>query len=618
MDFETINDKEREYFKQDFSCINELLNRFRKSLATQDDINIQDLNFDGVINFSPLNTIVYITLFQEGKKSIRYGGKKETLESTLRRDIEIIKKNKNFNEFEISDSTKCRILLEYVTERHRVNPKDIQITEFNETRYEPGITGIELKLKNQSWYYMPTDAVKLSHMSLKMALNSVLRQSPIGKMTDKISERIKILIQSPEYETYLIKSRAFVTFKDTVLPLYRGNTLYEKFDYDIVKNQIIKSSDWLIENMYDDGRFLYYYDCCEDNFKDHEHPTRKENNLYYNDLRHCGGIVALIRAYELTNDEKYIKAAKKAINWSLTTLKSHDTKWGKALYAHYNNKGKLGGSGLMLIALMQYRNFTKDTNYDVSIRGLAIHLISRVTNDGEFLGYYIHPQYQNGKPLTNMNKKERKETFSFYYPGEALFGLALFVNGFKDDIIPTVKEICMKALNWIVEERPKYYADLFTELPSDAWLMQAIEEWTKNEEFQKDNLINFVFNDANTMIEKQYKRDDSPYIDYEGGYYYNYGDHYYPDGARSEGLIAAYWLSKRLGKEELAEHFLKGCKAAALSQFALFNTEEYTYAHKNPNRSKHCIRFKMTRQWVRVDTIQHVLCFFARLYKTKK
>lgn len=617
MDFKQQNDSEREFYKQDFSSVNELLKRIRISLSTNKDINIQDLDFKNIIEFSPLNTLVYITLFQGGLKSIRYGSKRETLESTIRRNIEVLKTNKDFDKFNISDENKCRILIEYVTERHRVNPRDLQVTNFNENRYEPGITGLELKKGNQSWYYTPTDAIKLSHMSLKMASNAVLRQSPIGKMTDKISERIKILLQSQEYEEYLFKTRAFVTFKDKVLPLYRGNTLYKEFDYDILKDQIIKSANWLVENMHSDGRFLYYYDCCEDNFKDHEHPTRKENNLYYNDLRHSGGVVALIRAYELTNDDKYIESAQRALDWSITTLKSHDTKFGKALYSYYNRKGKLGGSGLMLIALMQYRIFTKDTVYDEFIKGLVRHLISRVTDEGEFLGYYIHPEYQNGKPLIKMSDSERKETFSFYYPGEALLGLALFVNNFDDEIIPTVKEICMKALNWIVDERPKHYADLFTALPSDAWLMQAIEEWTKIKEFAKDNLINFVFNDANTMIEKQYKRDDSPYIDYEGGYYYNYGDHYYPDGARSEGLVAAYWLSKRLGKDKLAKHFLEGCKKAALSQFSLFNTEEYTYAHKNPERSKYCIRFKMTRQWVRVDTIQHVLCFFARLYKAK-
>ena len=168
-----------------------------------------------------------------------------------------------------------------------------------------------------------------------------------------------------------------------------------------------------------------------------------------------------------------------------------------------------------------------------------------------------------------------------------------------------------------MDERPKVYGDLFTALPSDAWLMQAIEEWAKDKNFRKDNYINFVFTDANTMLEKMYKRDDSPYIDYEGGYYYAYGDHYFPDGARSEGLVAAYYLANFLGQEQLRKKFLEGCKKAAKSQFSLFNCEEYIYSHKNQSRSLNSIRFKATRQCVRVDSIQHVACFFARLYKAE-
>lgn len=236
------------------------------------------------------------------------------------------------------------------------------------------------------------------------------------------------------------------------------------------------------------------------------------------------------------------------------------------------------------------------------------------------LGYFINPNVQNGNELINMSDEERRATFSFYYPGEALLGLALFANYFKEDeeLTNIVTEKGKLALDWIVNERPEIYADLFTPLPSDSWLMQAIEEWTNNPDFIKDNYINFVFRDADTMIEKSYKKDDSPYIDYEGAFYYNYGDHFYQDGARSEGLIAAYYLAKKLQKNELAEKYLHACRKAALSQMFLFNSEKNNYAHLNPEKSKYSIRFKATRQWVRVDSVQHVACFFLRLYFAEK
>ena len=619
LDFKEQNDKERAFFEQDFSAINEVLHRVRKSLITGENLSITDLDLSDIINFDRAETLVYITLFQSGQKFIRYGSKRQDFQSTLNRDVEMLRKNKKFSDFDVSDEVKCRIMLEYVIDRHSVSPAKLNSVHFDNSRFEIGINGLELRKDGISYYYMPTDAITLSHMGLRSVLETLVRKTPIAKLSNSRSKRLEILSQSKDYEYYLFRSRAFITYKNDCIPLYRGNVRYTEFSYDVLYNQVIKSADWLLANMYDEGRFLYYYDCCDDTYKDHEHPTRPENNLYYNDLRHCGGIIALIRAYELTSDEKYIKAAKKAVDWSISISKSHDTQWGKAYYAFYNRKAKLGGTGVLLVAMMQYRSFTGDKSYDEYIKGYTRHVMSRVYKNGEILGYYIHPQFQNGQPLINMTDEERKETFSFYYPGEALLGLALFANNFLDDedLAKEVRKIGKKALDWIVDERPHIYADLFTALPSDAWLMQAIEEWCKDKDFQKQNYINFVFTDAATMVEKTYRHDDSPYIDYEGGYYYEYGDHYFPDGARSEGLIAAYYLAKYLNMNNLAEKLLNACKRVAMCQFHLFNDEINNYSHKNPERSLNSIRFKATRQWVRVDSIQHVSCFFARLYKTE-
>lgn len=619
LDFKEQNDKERAFFNQDFSAINEVLHRVRKSLITGENLSITDLDLSDIINFDRAETLVYITLFQSGQKFIRYGSKRQDFQSTLNRDVEMLRKNKKFSDFDVSDEVKCRIMLEYVIDRHPVSPAKLNSVHFDNSRFEIGINGLELRKDGISYYYMPTDAITLSHMGLRSVLETLVRKTPIAKLSNSRSKRLEILSQSKDYEYYLFRSRAFITYKNDCIPLYRGNVRYTEFSYDVLYNQVIKSADWLLANMYNDGRFLYYYDCCDDTYKDHEHPTRPENNLYYNDLRHCGGIIALIRAYELTSDEKYIKAAKKAVDWSISISKSHDTQWGKAYFAFYNRKAKLGGTGVLLVAMMQYRSFTGDKSYDEYIKGYTRHVMSRVYKNGEILGYYIHPQFQNGQPLINMTDEERKETFSFYYPGEALLGLALFANNFLDDedLAKEVRKIGKKALDWIVDERPHIYADLFTALPSDAWLMQAIEEWCKDKDFQKQNYINFVFTDAATMVEKTYRHDDSPYIDYEGGYYYEYGDHYFPDGARSEGLIAAYYLAKYLNMNNLAEKLLNACKRVAMCQFHLFNDEINNYSHKNPERSLNSIRFKATRQWVRVDSIQHVSCFFARLYKTE-
>lgn len=63
------------------------------------------------------------------------------------------------------------------------------------------------------------------------------------------------------------------------------------------------------------------------------------------------------------------------------------------------------------------------------------------------LGYFINPNVQNGNELINMSDEERRATFSFYYPGEALLGLALFANYFKED--EELTNIVTEKVNWL-------------------------------------------------------------------------------------------------------------------------------------------------------------------------
>lgn len=614
MDFSVENNKDREFFKKDFTPINTLLERIRTSLSTGEKTKISDLTLDDIIVFKKGLSFVYITIFQEGLKPLRWGSCRANLEDTVNRDIEKIRACNRISQFNLADNSKCRIMLEYVYDELSVNINDIRTKEIVPARFEPGVTGIKIVLQGQSYLYMPTDAWVNSQMDLKSALNTILRKTYIKDMTGKISERINILKKTP-HQCYIIKSRTFITYKDDVVPLYRGNLLY-KYSPEGIKYIAMKGADWTLKYQQPDGKFLYYYDAKEDNYVDHEHPNRPENDLYYNDLRHCGGIVTLIRAYQLTQDKKYLESAKKALDFSVTLTAEHDYNGKKAGHIYYNKKSKLGGTGMILVAMMKYRNETGDKTYDEYIKMYTRHILSRIYKTGELLGYYIHPSVQNGQPLVDMNDEERRTTFSFYYPGEALLGLGLFVNYFEDDeeLKQEVLEKGELALDWIIDERPKSYADLFTALPSDAWLMQSIEEWATIPRFRKQNYIDFVFGDAKTMIEHMYQKDDTPFIDYEGSFYYEHGDHFYPDGSRSEGLIGAYYLAKKIGNEEMAQYLIEGCRKAAQSQMLLFNNEVNNFAHKNPEKSKGSIRFKATRQWVRVDSIQHVACFYFRLY----
>jgi GH15 family glucan-1,4-alpha-glucosidase len=143
--------------------------------------------------------------------------------------------------------------------------------------------------------------------------------------------------------------------------------------------------------------------------------------------------------------------------------------------------------------------------------------------------------------------------------------------------------------------------------------MQAIEEWFRFPEFQDDSYKKFVFDDADAMLRNMYTEENSPYLDYPGGFFYDYGDHVYTDGARCEGLVAAYFLAERLGDKARAARYRDGCYRASQNLLYTVNTRQSAYAHRYPEKTAGSFRFKLTRQWVRVDSVQHTACFFARL-----
>ncbi|QNP57839.1 hypothetical protein [Paenacidovorax monticola] len=63
----------------------------------------------------------------------------------------------------------------------------------------------------------------------------------------------------------------------------------------------------------------------------------------------------------------------------------------------------------------------------------------------------------------------------------------------------------------------------------------------------------------------------------------------------------------------MARELWPALRLGAWATLHLVNTEAAVYSAPNPLRSLGGIRFKYTRQWFRIDTIQHVASFYARL-----
>ena len=557
-------------------------------------------------------THVYLTLYQAGLSPLRWGAKRKTFHETIERLRERLTAHKRFAFFTVGDAERCKMVLEIVIDRMPVadiNRLDTNL--FDKERFEPGVDGLHFMLGDVPWYYLPSDGYTKSHMSMRQIYTWLAKRAGLVSRSAKQDEAIAAF-KAKARNIEKIRSLVYLSEGGKVYPLYRGFPVPLANSMDAMADAACKSADWIIDNMNSRGKFLYYYDAFRDTTNDHAHP----NPHYYNILRHSGGSVTLLRAYELTRDQKYLDAARRSFEFLLERVRAEEDNPDRQ-YVFYNNKSKLGGTGVALVALMQYYHMSGDDRYMEVATAMARHLLGRIADDGEFIGYYIHPVHNDGKPLVDVPPELRKTLFSFYYPGEALFGMALYdLYAPDNDALKTeLRAGGRKALDFLIDIRPERYPELFLDLPADGWLMQAIEAWWDREEMRDDRYSNFVFSDAKQMIDHMYHEGNALYPDYVGHFYYKYGEHALPDGARAEGLVAALYLAEAM-KDEKQKAFLdENCRKVAYGLMQTYNAGSACYAMKSPDKAESAFRFKLTRHWVRVDSVQHTACFYFRLLR---
>lgn len=75
--------------------------------------------------FDPSISLVYMTLFQDGLPSSRWGSRRPLLKQVLLRNIEKIKAKRNYSAFKADDSGACGILLEIVIRKQRIPIADL-------------------------------------------------------------------------------------------------------------------------------------------------------------------------------------------------------------------------------------------------------------------------------------------------------------------------------------------------------------------------------------------------------------------------------------------------------------------------------------------------------------
>ncbi len=468
---------------------------------------------------------------------------------------------------------------------------DLSQTALNQNRFEIGVHGLAFGNKDNLEWFLPGDAFVYSIHSLKQ-LNSFL------------TNRYGIKFQ--QTKIFKFRSSSLINSKKLWIPLYRGYPILNNLKSPNYIELADAGINFLLRTQKKNGQFVYYYDGATDSFRDHEHPNRDlKKKPYYNALRHMSGIILLLEKFNINKNRTLLPFIKKGIEYMLEQCQTNTSKLEQPVaYIYYNNKVKLGANGLLLYILCKVKDLGIIDSSEKWAKRVATHIIDMIQPTGEFYYYY----YYLDKPVS---LAENQKLFSFYYPGEALLGLVAYYKLLRNKSEKQMlAEKIQLALFFLIEVRPIKYSWHYRELPLDSWLMTSIKDIRDIPELWQDSYSAYVFTEADKMLQKMYNSSNALFPDYEGAFFYKYGENPIHDGARSEGIIAAYELAFMLSNKQKIKQYFKAleiiCKALSL----LCNTKDSVYSLPNPDYAMGGIRFKLTRQWFRVDTIFHVAnCF---------
>lgn len=211
-----------------------------------------------------------------------------------------------------------------------------------------------------------------------------------------------------------------------------------------------RAMEWAARNQQPDGRYTYLYDAAADAPIDD-----------YNIVRHAGVTMSMYQVAGRMNRPDLLEAGDIGLAWMIDHLQRKDD-WAALADTP---RATLGSSALMLVALADRRLATGDNQHDDVMREVGRFLMAMQRDDG---GFYIAWQFDR-------DDFDRVGT-SVYYPGEALWGLALLHEALPD----TGADVAARrAVDFITTQRDDVEGVRFPPL-NDHWAsygMAEMAEW---------------------------------------------------------------------------------------------------------------------------------------------
>lgn len=348
---------------------------------------------------------------------------------------------------------------------------------------------------------------------------------------------------------------------------------------ELARERTRLGANWLTITQRPTGIFYYIYDPMTDEYD-------IEN---YNEVRHAGTTYALYQAVGLLGDESALATGEKAAQyiWSSTVPVRNA---GLAYLDILNGDTSLGGQALALVALLERRRVTGNTDIDAIIRQMAEFLLWMEMDDhtGRF--------YNSYKPRTGTRLPTPDVVF---YPGEALLALTRLAQQFPGG---PYLEVAERTANYLVYERDGDIPKL-GEIPrEDHWLTIALNELYRLK--RDEGYATVAYLQADAMIANQYTADDGEPANI-GGARRDGPISNTSTATKGEAIVATWALASYRGDEEAVERFALGAQRNVQFQLRVQYTEANTGDFARPDLTIGGWPANVDDPSIRIDYVQH-------------
>ena len=505
-----------------------------------------------------INNTVFITLYIDGKVRGCRGSKKgNIIESVIYATIKALK-DRRFKPIEKEEIKKMFIELSILGPKEKINsPKEIEL----------GIHGLYLVKGKKSAIYLPCVPI-IYQMDRETLLARLCKKAGLKKNAWK----------NKETKIFKFETLDFLrTPKGEVVELTRG-TLYvplSEVNWIRIFRSAVYGCNWLVRNQNPNGSYMYLY-----------YPHKDKESRQNSYVRQAGVSYAVALMYRFTKYKKYKTSSLQAIEYLLNNIKFLDKK-KKLPYIYFAGTGKLGSTGLTLVAMSLLELHKESSEYAKIMKQFVYSILNMQNKDGSFMAYF-EPKVL--KPGQN------------YFPGEAMLGLIEYYK-----INP--EERILRA----IEKAFSYYKKYWKENKNRPFIPWHSCVWAQMYKItKKKKYADFVFEMNDWLITKQYDLKNSPYKDYFGGWVRE-GVPNFEAAVYVEGLAEAYSVAKMLKDKKRIDSYGKTIVRALRFVLNLQFKPVDMYYVKKPSKTLGGFRASLVKNYLRCDITDHAIVGMAKV-----